>query len=110
MVGALPIIDAAIGDGAGGRIGRVGPDFLAGGRVERHEGVALGQHVQHAVGHHRVEGVFLAVAGGIAPGHLQLGNVGAVDLFEGRVLGRIGRAAVVAPRGVVLGKRGKGGE
>ena len=103
---ALPVIDAAVGDDSDVGAGRVGPDLLAGRGIQGDDGVVLRQHVQDAVDHDGLKEILVVVAGRIGPGDLQFGDVGAIDLLERGVLGGIGRAAVIAPSGIGLGRKG----
>ena len=78
------------------------PQHLAGGSVQRAHLHLSGGDVHPAI--HDNRGAFdlggrpyHAVAGGMNPGDLQLGSVGAVNLVQLGVAGGTGRAAVVRP-------------
>src|SRR5262249_47801111 len=91
---ALPVVHAAIADGA---LTFVNPDFLAGRRVERDDREALAERVHHAVDDDRVEPERPLIAGRVGPRDLELGDVLLADLIERRVLRRIGAAQVFTP-------------
>ncbi len=96
-VGAFPVVQAA---GADASLVRMGPDLLAGGGVQGHDGVAGALHVHHVVHHDRVE--HDRAGDRIGPGHLELRDVRLVDLGQRRELRRMGAAAICRPGGVGL--------
>ena len=84
-VGALPVVDALAGDAVQPL---VHPELLAGRGVERDERRRVAaEAVEHAVGEHRAEG---RRGVRIEPGHLELGDVGLVDLIERVEVGAVG--------------------
>ena len=93
-IGALPIVDAAIGDGA---LVPARPFLLPRHRVERHDRVVARQHVHRPIDDDRIEAVAPGIGGRIGPRHFQPGDVRPVDLIERRVLRRVGAAEVLRP-------------
>src|SRR5271168_3898445 len=98
---ALPIIDPAVYQSCV-RFRRMRPDLSAGGRIQRDDGIILGENVYDSVNNDRVERVRLIVAGWETPSDLKLRNVGSIDLSKRGILRRIGRASVIAPGLVIL--------
>ena len=114
--GRLPVGDAAPRIAPGRRpaalVQAVGPQRLAGPRVDGHGRATIsGGRVEHPV-HHEGRGAVVVLGGGAEVGRLpaprdrQRGHVVAVDLVERRKAGAAGVAAVVSPLaggGAVLG-------
>ena len=80
---------------------------LAGGGVEGDDVCRRGDAVEDAVDDDGLGLEVAASAGVIGPGDLEAGDVGAVDLLEGRVAGAFGIAAVGGP---FLSRQGGSGE
>src|SRR5687767_1750556 len=76
---ALPVIDAAAADPAGGL---ALPQLAAGGGIERGDLAVAGHDVHRAVYDDRIEHRRLALAGRILPGDLELVDVVPIDLGQ----------------------------
>ena len=96
-VRAIGPVGEATGTLAGG-FGIPGPDEAAGGAVERDEFAAGRVAVDQAIDDEGVGFEAAAAIGTIVgPGNLELGDIGAIDLFEGRVARVLGVAAIGGP-------------
>ena len=92
---ALPVIEAPIRRNS---VNGMRPDLSSGGGIESHNGAAAAHHVHDIVDHHRAEGDSTAGARRlVGPSHLELVDVGLVDLFERGVLHGVERAAELRP-------------
>src|SRR5580658_2079470 len=97
-VAILPVHEPAMGEAKNLAV-VVNPYFLAGDGIESNNAVVLSYDVHHVVDHNGIGSVTESVvARRVKPHLLQLSHVRAVDLFQGRVLGVIRRAAVLPPR------------
>src|ERR1700758_5059761 len=86
-IGTFPIVDSAIGNQPRFCVDGMNPQFAAGGCIESHNRIVASQYIHRSINDDWVEQIFVAVSGGISPRYLQLADVGAVDLSEGRILG-----------------------
>ena len=61
------------------------PEFRARGRVESDHLASLGRSVEHALYYEVIRLIFGRISGLIGPCNFEVGDVLAIDLFEGRI-------------------------